>query len=186
MALRIKVAGILLLLGAAEYLCGQSAAPLQVTTSDVIAGMRTKDIVVRPSQVSMLSSIPVSTEHPQLEAVKVESLTADTSRVLMRCVDRTSCIPFYVVVSGLVPTQQVSEPPSKARGLSSRGTSGPVVVKRGAKVTMEIVSPEMVITLPVVCLQSGHLGEKIKATSPDQKITYLGEIVSPKLLRGRL
>jgi flagella basal body P-ring formation protein FlgA len=52
--------------------------------------------------------------------------------------------------------------------------------------TLEIVAPEMVITIPVVCLENGHQGEQIKVLSTDRKSAYLGEIIRPGLLRQRL
>jgi hypothetical protein len=188
MSLRKHIFGVLVLLGATIAACGQSGAlHPQVTKSDVTEGMREKGIVVSSRQVSMLSDIPVRMEHPVLEVMKIDPLTADISRVLMRCADRISCIPFYVVVSGLTPNKRVSEQFSEAHGTHiQRSASGPIVVKRGSAATLEIVAPEMVITIPVVCLQNGRQGEKIRVISTDQKNTYLGEIVRPGLLTRRL
>jgi flagella basal body P-ring formation protein FlgA len=44
----------------------------------------------------------------------------------------------------------------------------------------------MVITLPVICLENGSQGERIRVSSTDRKFTYLGEIVAPGMLRTQL
>jgi hypothetical protein len=188
MSIQTNIVAVMLLLGSAVTASGQSASSLpQITKGDVIEGMARKRLAVHPWQVSMLSTIPVHAEHPVLEAMKIEPLTGDTSRVLMRCADRSVCIPFYVAVSGLAPGDRLPEQLSGGRvSVFSKLAGGPIIVKRGSKATLEIVAPEMVITVPVVCLQSGRLGEQIKVSAVDQKNTYLGEIIRPGLLRGRL
>jgi hypothetical protein len=149
--------------------------------------MREKGVVVRSGQVSLLSNIPAHTEHPALEAVKIEPLSSSSSRVLFRCVDRSACLPFYAVVNGLVAGERAAVESPRERGTSlPKAVGGPIVMKRGSRATLQIVAPEMLITISVVCLQNGRQGEKIKVSSTDQKNTYMAEIISPGLLRSGL
>lgn len=188
MTLRTSIFRNLVLLAATGAAYGQSVEVRPyISEDDVAGGMRDRGVIVRPKQVSLLSNIPARSEHPALELVKIEPLSPTSSRVLMRCIDRGSCIPFYVVVSGLVSTDQGIEVSPKDRVASAQKTaSGPIVMKRGSKATLQIVAPQMLITIQVVCLQNGRQGEKIKVTSTDQKNTYSAEIVSPGLLRSGL
>jgi hypothetical protein len=186
MSLRTYIFGGFVLFGAT--LAGYSAAlQPQVTVSDVIEGMRQGGVAAEARQVNMPSTVPARMEHPALEALKIEPLSSHTSRVLMRCTDRVSCIPFYAVVNGLAPGQQLRVGPQKAQSaLLQSPAQGPVIIKRGSSATLEIVAPEMLITVPVVCLQNGRQGERIRVSSLDQKNTYQGEVISPGVLRSRL
>jgi hypothetical protein len=184
----MNIFGGLVLLGATVAAYGEfPALRPHVTEGDIIEAMREKGVIVCAGQVSMLSTIPVRTKHPVLEALKIEQLSADASRVLIRCADRSSCIPFYAVVNGLAPNEQTPGELLNGQGaVLQKPASGPVLVKRGSTATLEIVAPDMLITLPVVCLQNGRQGERIRVSSIDRKKTYLGEIVRPGLLRSRL
>jgi hypothetical protein len=184
MPLRTYILGTIVCLTTTVAPYAQTAGLPHVAERDVVEGMREKGIVIAPGQVKMLSTIPVREVHPLLEAMKIETLSADASRVLMRCEVRTECIPFYVIVNGLDPNQQLSGNTKVARPSSQTAALGAPMVKKGGAATLEITAPEMVITVPVICLQSGWQGERIKVELADHSRTYLAEIVSPGLLRS--
>ncbi len=184
---RFHISAAVLVLSATITAWGQVAIPRpQVAAADIVEAMRKGGIAIRPRQVVMLSDIPVRTEHTPLQAMRIEPQANESSRVLMRCVDRGSCIPFYVLVSGLNRNEQIAGPGMNVPKVRLEKAVGPLVEKRGSRAMLEIVAPEMIIRIPVICLQSGRQGERIKASSPDQKSTYMGEIISPGLLRGAL
>lgn len=184
MHLRISIFSALALATVAAY--GQVAAlPPQVTETDIVQGMAKKGIIVRPAQVSMLATIPARMEHPVLDVQKVEPLSGDASRVLLRCADQISCIPFYAVVNGL-PRGEQAEKQAVGKSSPEKAIPGPVMVKRGSVATLEIVSSDMLITVQVVCLQKGRQGERIKVASTDRKTTYTAEVMSHSLLRSQL
>jgi hypothetical protein len=162
----------------------------QVTESDVVAAMREKGITIGSAQVKMLSTIPTRTEHPSLEAVRIEKLSQMDSRVLLRCADAKECIPFYAVVNGLDANQQSSGASAAKISFSRKpGTKVALeipLVKKGSMATLEIVAPEMLITVPVLCLESGRQGERIKVVLTDHTRTYLAEVVRAGLLRSQL
>jgi hypothetical protein len=188
MRLPIHILRGLAFFGATVAACAQTAGlPSHITEHDIVESMLAEGIVVAPRQVKMLSTIPVRKEHPSLEAIKIEPLSADASRVLLRCVDRSACIPFYAVVNGLNRDQQIGGNALKAKASSShRPAIGAPVMKRGSMATLEIVAPEMLITVSVVCLQDGRQGDQIKVSLIDRSRTYLAEIVRPGLLRSQL
>jgi hypothetical protein len=188
MPVRTTILGALALFAATVALYGQSAASLPcVTESDIIQGLREKGIVVRPAQVSLLANVPARMEHPVLEVQRIESLSVDASRVLMRCADQISCIPFYAVVNGLARGERLADEKQAVRkSILENPGRGPVMVKQGTTATLELFSPDMLITIPVVCLQNGRRGERIKVASIDRKQTYTGEIVTHSLLRSQL
>ena len=188
MPLRTYILIVVVLLGAAAAPSAQTLSlPQQVTEQDIVESMREKGIIIEDSQVKMLSTIPSRKQYPLLEAVKMETLSADASRVLLRCADRIACIPFYVVVNGLAPNQQnFSDAPTTRTSIQQKSGPGFQVIRKGSTATLEIVAPEMLITVPVVCLQGGLQGERIKVSLTDRSRTFLAEIIRPGLLRSQI
>jgi hypothetical protein len=186
MMLRKSIFVAAALAGFVAAACGQHSAP-QITTSDVVDGLREKGITINAAQVTLLISIPVRTEHPGLEAMKIEPFLNGTSRVLLRCADRTSCIPFYAVVSGLERNEERPRTTlTLAKPAVQKAALVPMLLRKGASATLQIVSEDMLITIPVICMQSGRQGDTIKVSSPDRQITYMGEIINSGLLRSHL
>jgi len=60
------------------------------------------------------------------------------------------------------------------------------VIRGGDHATLILESPDSRMRLPVICLQSGVLGQRIRVASPDRKQYYEAEIVSPGMLKGNL
>jgi hypothetical protein len=165
------------------------AASFWITEGDVLTALHDQGIDVTLSRLRLSSNIPAHSAHPLLMAERIEPLTPRLARVLMRCADGVSCIPFYAYVSGLDPSQRLAAVSSAASPLMAslhRGPSAPPLIKRGAHAILEITSPDMLITLTVVCLENGRIGDRIRVSLPDHSRTYMAEVVSPGLLKGRM
>jgi len=157
----------------------------RVTEDDVVRCMMRGGYSVQVKQVSMPSTIPAKIERPDLELMKIEPASAAQSRVLLRCAVRSACIPFYAMVTGLASEKKVGGFVNESATSNNR-TAEPPFMKRGETATLELVSRQMLITLPVICLQNGRIGERIRVTSSDRKVSYVGEIVRKGLLRSSL
>jgi hypothetical protein len=180
--------GTLALLGTAVLVSAQqAAAPPRITAEDVVQSLRDHGVEIAASQID-LPDFPARKGHPELELMKVEPLPDGTSRVLFHCADKASCIPFYVVLRGMTRDfrAEYRHQGAPRKQLAHDAAHRSVLIKRGASAMLEMVSPTMVITLPVICLENGSQGERIKVTSADRKSTYLGEIVAPGMLRTQL
>jgi len=185
---RSFIFGTLALLGTAS-LAGaqQAAASPRIAAEDVLQSLREHGVEITASQID-LKDFPARKEHPELELKKIEPLPDGTSRVLFHCADKTSCIPFYVVLRGMARDLRAEYPHQSvhSKQLAHNAPRSSILVKRGAVATLELISPTMVITLPVICLENGSQGERIRVSSTDRKFTYLGEIVAPGMLRTQL
>jgi hypothetical protein len=181
------IAGALLLAAALAASAQSAARPAQITEQDLVAGLRVRGITVAPRQIRLLADIPSRKEHPELETLKIEKISQTEARIMFRCADQSSCVPFYAVVSGLGPEESALGRLTTAKvRTGTQLAPGEAAVKRGSLATLEIASPQMLITLPVVCLQSGRQGEQIAVASIDHTRTYHAEIIGMGRLRTGL
>jgi hypothetical protein len=150
-------------------------SPANVAEAITQAGMQ-----VRPGQVDILSAI--GSVHPDalLHVVRVARLNTDLLKVRMRCEENSECLPFYVLLHGKTEGEVAD-----FRKLLEKTPIAPKapVVRGGEAVTLIVQTQDMRMTLPVICLQNGRLGERIKVTSPDRKRTFEAEVVQAGLVR---
>jgi flagella basal body P-ring formation protein FlgA len=166
-------------------LCAKSnaASPRTTISSAHVADAITQaGIKVRSDQVEFLSAI--SSVHPvaNLHVVRVVRLNPDLLKVRLRCDENSECLPFYVLLRGKT-TGEISD----LKKLLEEGPTAPKatrpVVRGGDSATLIVQTQNMQMTLPVICLQNGRLGERIKVASPDRKRTFEAEVVRVGLVR---
>jgi len=151
---------------------------------------------VSAQQVGFLSQAVATQENPELMAVRADLWGNSQAMVLMRCRNSGQCIPFYVSLrwpdaaaasqalrnsnlpSGIAGTAMNSRPVVHASHPAE-----PAVVRRGEAATLVIQGERLRLELPVICLQDGGVGARIRVMSADRKKNYVAEVVSTKLLK---
>jgi hypothetical protein len=161
-----------------------------------IAGsLAERGIVVRDSQISLLSQVTAGTPDPALEVSSIETLpnTSQTgksetrSAVRVACRVATECLPFYAIVRW---PDGVSPPSAKAtQGLLAKPVAAaketPVLIMRaGAHAILILQDGAAQIQLNVVSLQNGAAGQKIRVAGEGNRQVYLAQVISPTLLQG--
>jgi hypothetical protein len=172
-----------LLFPAAAFAARSPITADEVATALNLAGMRaTGKQVVLPADLVATSSTPV---------LKVESMELWGDHQLkarISCVKSEECLPFFVTVRGsqteaVVP---VVADHSAAAILRETSDSISVVLHAGSRATLLLEGGHVHIQLPVVCMQNGTVGQTIRVSSPDHKQTYVAQITSANLVKGRL
>jgi flagella basal body P-ring formation protein FlgA len=59
-------------------------------------------------------------------------------------------------------------------------------VRKGSTATLLLDSDRVHIRFPVVCLENGVPGQKIRVTGVDRRQVYMAEVIDGTLLKGRL
>jgi flagella basal body P-ring formation protein FlgA len=59
-------------------------------------------------------------------------------------------------------------------------------VRAGSPATLLLEGAHVHISLSVVCLESGAVGQTIRASSPDHRQVYKAQVVRDGVLEGRL
>jgi len=158
-----------------------------IGTERVAAALTAHGLPVKTSQIQFLSEVRTADQDAPLQVVSVSDATPGSSKVRLRCRNSGECLPFYVLIPSLNPEK---------RSLASLlpGGGSPVIkassvqylMRRGDLATLYLENLNSRIQLPVICLENGERGQKIKVTSKDHRLFFEGEIVASGVLRGTL
>jgi hypothetical protein len=186
-----KLAAVLLTATTCAY-----AAPARfpVTSDQVIAAMRDRQLPVDGLHVSMPSSITAAIDRPSLQIESVRLLTPHNAQLKVSCRERGACLAFYVSATWSAQSASVSLPPGLGHTdvqtgeakLEPTATRIAPTLRAGSQATLLFEGDRLHINMRVVCLQGGVPGDKVRVSTPDHKQVYTAEIISPTQLKGSL
>jgi hypothetical protein len=186
----LKLVVVLLTTTAYAY---PAAARFPVTSDQVIAAMRDRQLPIEGLHVTMPTSITASIDHPSLEIQSMTLLTSHTAQLKVSCRERGVCLAFYVSATWPAQSATVILPPGPDHTIMQAGeakleraTRSEPTLRAGSQALLLFEDDRLHIRLRVICEQSGLTGEKVRVTTPDHKQTYTAEILSPTLLKGSL
>lgn len=157
---------------------GRTAIPVQrVADAMASAGME-----VNPDQIEFLSGASWTDETAKIRVVSVGHGSAGQAKVKLRCQNNQECLPFYVLVDGIRRADRNS--PTARLEPVILPTIPPKVIRAGDHATLILETGDARMSFPVICLQSGVRGQRIRAASPDRKQLYDAEVVASGMLRG--
>jgi hypothetical protein len=161
-----------------------------ITAAQVATAIRRAGLNVSAEQVALPSDVVAKTDAPALKVESVSAWQGDLASVRLDCVVSDECLPFVVIVR--------RNPKDVAEGLftaaKEQASRRPPVEGLGSKVVVRIGSPAVLlldgghvhIQLAVICLENGVMGQTIRVAGRAHQQTYLAEVCSDGLLRGRL
>jgi hypothetical protein len=156
-----------------------------ISAVQVSRAFSAKGIRVVPEQVDFLSPVPTSATDADVRVVSVARLAGDTFKVRMRC-QNNECLPFYVLLRGVNFSEEQTRQQFPRRIVNQVNPKSRRVVRSGERVTLIVEGKDLRITLPVICLQNGALGQKIRVSSSDHKKIYIAEVTQAGLLKSTL
>jgi hypothetical protein len=181
--MRLQLAASILLFVQLAAAAGQSAKPRLISAQRVADALDSAGLTVKAEQIEFLSEVSVSSNPSTLQVVSTTS-NGSTEVVRLRCRDNHECLPFYVLVhgsAGVRTTQRRQE-----SGATAESTVFPAVIRGGDRAVLILENADYRIRVPVICLQDGARGQKIRVASKDRKRFFEGEVVSAGLLKGSL
>lgn len=170
-----------------------AAPPARVAISPqrVAEALTAAGVPATSAQVKFLFPVTSTFENSDLEVVKVSTWTGGTAKVELRCHDSRACLPFYVLLSH-AGTADLRAAHSTSTGQDSRPRA-PIaipatqaVVRNGDSATLVFEDTALRITMPVICLESGSRGQKIRVVSADHKRYFKAEVLQAGLLKATL
>lgn len=179
-----------ILLGTLIPVAGQSQPNrIAITPQHVVSAMAGAGWKVSVGQVQLLSQVTSTVRDAWLEVVQVTHWQEDKLKVELRCHDPRACLPFYVLVDQIraadKPGQTAAMPADvQAKPPLLETTAEKPLMRSGDPATLTFSDQGLRITMPVVCLENGHQGQKIRVASADHKRFYKAEIVGPGLLKA--
>jgi hypothetical protein len=165
-----------------------AAAENAITTEQVAVALSNAGLNTSAKQVVLLTGVVASTNAPALKVESMEQWGDRGTKVRLSCVKPEECLPFFVAIRGS-QAQAVSPPiadHSSAAVLRAKPDSASFVVRAGSRETLLLEGGHVHIQMSVVCLENGAVGQTIRVASLDHKQTYVAEVGSNQVLRGKL
>jgi hypothetical protein len=162
----------------------QPSQRFAISTRQIADAMRSAGLVLNGAQMEFLSEVSTASDHPLLQVVSTAKRAAGSEIVKLRCHDNHECLPFYVLVhdSKAITRLQLA---SGQRPLIE-ADSLPRVVRGGDSAILTLENADSRISLPVICLQNGVRGQRIRVASKDHRRFFEGEVVGTGVLKGSL
>jgi len=175
-------------------LCAAAALPIAaasgryaITPGQVAAAVTGDGMPVLPDHVLLPAEIVASVPDPVLKVKSIDRSGEGQAVARVECAIAGQCVPFIAtldfdtrVTSGPVPLSSLGRNPAQTQQPSPAG------VRAGAPATLLLEGTHVHITLPVVCMESGAIGQTIRARSPDHRQVYTAQVVRDGVLEGRL
>ena len=188
----IQLAGFLPLLAAmaaSPPLTAQTVERVPLTGATVAAALTGAGLPVEGSQIELPGALATTNTDPQLRVTGAELLPDGHLRVRLACRQAGECQPFMATLrssgpeamAGLLALRRSLQPPSAAH---SNGNTDRLIA--GQHATLHLESTHMLITVPVVAIDSGAPGTEVRVSSLDRKQLYRAVVADASTVRGAL
>jgi hypothetical protein len=164
-----------------------------ITAQEVAQTLSDRGVRVENQQVTLLARVVATDPHPVLDVIRVEPVggrpakgnTEARSLVKLACHMPGTCLPFFAMVN--FQDEVVEAAPGVSRvSLAPKErlkSLAPIAIRAGAHATLVIDDGRSHIEMSVISLESGNVGSRIRAASPDHKQIYIAEVVSANMLK---
>ncbi len=158
-----------------------------ISSEKVAGAMAAMGMQVAPAQLTLLSDPVATTSDPQLRVQSMQRWPGDKLVVRLDCASAQQCLPFFVSVrlGNSAPNQIAAVNSARAPEPSVRSAST-MAVHAGQPATLFIEGDHVHIRVAVRCLQSGTVGQTVRAEGPDHQQTYTAQVTGMGVLKGRL
>jgi len=179
-----KLAGLILLFLPLAATAGQSTPRFAISTQQIVDAMATAGLTANLTQIEFLSDVSANSDHAAIQVVSMARRGAGTAIVKLRCRDNQECLPFYVLIRGFKNTPRIQLAGDRQPVLETATLSQ--MIRGGDRATLILENADYRISMPVVCLQDGARGQKIRVASRDHRRFFEGEVIGTGMLKGRL
>lgn len=167
-----------------------AAAPLLFARSDgypitpqqVAATVTGGGLQVSADEVSLLADVVATVPQPTLKLKSVSPAADHQVIARLECADARQCLPFMVVLN--VDRGALASAAEASDGQPSRPQVP--LVRAGSHAVLQLDGAHVHISIPVICLENGALGENIRVASLDRNQFYTVQVAENGVLRGTL
>ena len=177
-----------IVVSAPTLLAAGAAARYTISTEQISIAISDAGMPVSPAQVKLLTQVRAATDAPRLKVESIQRLGNNAAIVRLGCGDSAQCLPFFVKAelnqnarseaTQLSIVQVLPNPP--------RASSEQPVIRAGAQAVLLLESERVHIRIPVVCLENGAPGQRIRVRASGNRQVYVAEVVGATSLKGSL
>lgn len=167
-----------------------SAVPAHfaISPEQVAVALGSAGIQVDPTQVALLSAPVATSATPSLKVRTVAPSGDHTALARIECVNAQECLPFFVRIQTGSSGDALAAPlhAEQHRVSPYQPSARSVVVRAGSQAVLLLESERVHIRIPVICVENGATGERIRVKGTLNRLTYTAEVVDANLLKGSL
>ena len=155
-----------------------------VSEERVLAALGSVHLSGKTPQVQILSAVATKAPAAVLQLAGIERWKDKDALVKFRCA-RGECLPFFVALHW--QTREEREGALAASSVNRTVRSSlrhEPLVRAGQQATLITSTNRFNARTPIICLQAGSQGQKVRIASMDHKRIALAEVVDSGILRG--
>jgi hypothetical protein len=143
-----------------------------ISREQILSVLNSSGLHVTPDQMEQLSSVSASEPKPRMKVVSIDVLDGESDKVRLQCEQPNTCLPFFVLLHWGQPGRQ--------NGRTTQPASQPenVLVRSGKAAVLVFEGDFLRMTLPVMCLQNGGLGQQVRVLNKETKKTYWARVTA--------
>lgn len=150
-----------------------------ITAEQIAATLNRGGLTVSVDQLTLLTNAVANTANPELTVKSIERLDDRRAAVRLECASQQQCLPFMVTV-------RFDRDPIELPQPAIRNLPKAIIVRDGSRTTLHLDGAHVHITLNVICLENGSVGQTIKATSIDRHTNFRVRVTDNGMLEGAL
>jgi hypothetical protein len=187
LAKAFAIVSVLLLAGTGALVRADDSARTPISRERILDALHSSGIQILPEQMEQLSSMTAAEPNPALKVLGVEVMDAESDKVLLRCEHPNTCLPFYVLVHWGQLEDGSTAQPGRPTGTQTPDQPVKDLLVRSGKTAVLMLDGEYIhMTLPVLCLQSGGRGQRIRVVSKDTKRRYVARVTGRGIVTSTL
>lgn len=164
---------------------GSAADRVPVSQERVLAALKLAHLAVEKSQVHLLSEVSSKSPSAALQVEDVARWNVSDALIKVRCAQSGQCLPFFVRLHWTTATDRDLALGAVKNNRSVRsGARRELLVRAGQKATMVNAGGRFHASTPVLCMEAGSEGQKVRVATLDRKRFALAEVVQNGLLKG--
>jgi|GEM_PF-7052541 Flagellar basal body P-ring biosynthesis protein len=157
-----------------------------LTTAEIAAALNRAGVEVTPDRVALLADVVASTPEPALRVRSVEKNGGKQIVARLECENSQECLPFFVGVKPTPGEAVVLAAANPRPAITTFTATNSVVMRTGTSVTLQLDGAHVHITIPVICLENGAVGQTIRVTDKNRRLIYRAQVMDSGLVKGRL
>jgi hypothetical protein len=175
------VLSALLLVGTISSLRADDNGRTLISRERIVGALHSSGIPVAAEQMEQLSQMTAAEPNPLLRVLSVDMMDGESDKVLLRCEHPNTCLPFYVLVHwGPSGERFGSRPGQSDENSAPYGSRSQNLLVRSGKIVKLVLDGNYIhMTLPVLCLQSGGRGQRVRVISKETKKRYVARVTGP-------
>jgi hypothetical protein len=189
MTKRFHLAFVVLL--AVSAACAQTISERTPISEDrIVSALAGFHLAVQKSQVQFLSDVSSKSRSGNLQLVEVQRWNQSDALAKFLCAKSGDCLPFFVAIHWPTSVDRDLALAGSNRNRTVRAFEKPsfrnkeMLVRAGQTATLIIDNSKFHATTPIICLQAGSQGQKVRIATLDRKKIALAEVIDSGVLRG--